>query len=132
MIINSSLNLLFPVYTWKKIPWLVNQFFKFLVKFLGVWPYILDASSFDVLLDLVPILAEDSQGFKKEIVFFCWPTAYFIFTILWLVCGRRTAYLLGNFYRHSLEVFISLNTLSIAIDLLCRKHTATRVLSDNR
>lgn len=63
MFIYSSLNLLFPVHPWKEIPWLVNQFFKFLVKFLGVWPYILNASSFDMLLDLIPILSEDSQGF---------------------------------------------------------------------
>jgi len=65
MLINSGKNLLFPINTVSKVTLSINQFFKFLIKLLGVRSNVLNASSLHMLLDFVPILSIQSQSFQK-------------------------------------------------------------------
>lgn len=130
MFVDTGKHLLIPLNSWKEIPWRVNQFFKFLVELLGVWPYILYTPSFDVLLDLVPVLAIEPERLEKEIVFLSGPAADLVLTILWLGGCTSAAYLLRDFDTDALDLSIPLFGCYF-VTLTPRVHAAARVLSEN-
>ena len=65
MLVNASQQLLVPINSFEKIALRINQFFKFLIEFLGVRSDVLDASSFDMLLNFVPVFTVETQSLQK-------------------------------------------------------------------
>ena len=81
MLVHASESLFIPINSWQEITLRINQFFKFLIKFLRVWSYVLHAASFNMLLDLVPVFTIEAQSLQQEIVLLWRPPADLVFVL---------------------------------------------------